>query len=76
MTPEQCRAARGLLGVSQGEVAQKANVGRRTLADFENAVRKPYSRTLRDIKSVLEDKGVIFINEDDKGGVGVRLKKE
>ena len=35
VTPEQCRAARGLLGWSQGELAEKAAVGIVTVRHLE-----------------------------------------
>jgi transcriptional regulator with XRE-family HTH domain len=73
MTPEQCRAGRALVGVSQTELAREAKVGRRTLADFENGVRRPYDRTLRDIQETLEAYGVTFLDRNG-GGPGVRLR--
>jgi transcriptional regulator with XRE-family HTH domain len=74
ITPEQCRAARGLLAWSQGQLASAAKVSRATLAEFEAGNRAPYDRTLADIKSALESAGVEFIAKNG-GGPGVRLKK-
>lgn len=69
----QCRAARALIGWSQEELRVKAQVSRKTLADFEKGVRTPYDRTIRDIQKALEDAGLEFIPATG-GGVGLRLK--
>jgi transcriptional regulator with XRE-family HTH domain len=70
----QLRAARGLLGWSQTDLADAAKVGRATIADFESGKREPYRRTLDDLQSALENAGVIFL-EQNGGGPGVRLRK-
>ena len=72
LTPEQVRAARGLLGWSQGDLEARAGVARKTLADFEGGKRKPYSRTLADIRGALESAGVVFTNGDEPG---VKLRR-
>ncbi len=71
----QIRAARGLLGWSQEQLAEAAKVGRATIADFEIGKRVPYPRTLDDIRGALEIAGVEFIAENGSGP-GVRLKKK
>ncbi len=73
LKPEQCRAARALLGWSQDELKEASSVAKKTIADFERGVRSPYDRTLRDIKEALEGAGVEFIPENG-GGAGVRLR--
>lgn len=74
ITPEQCRAARALLGISQGQLSEVAGVATPTIADFERGARTPYQRTLQDIREALEAAGVEFIAENG-GGPGVRIKK-
>lgn len=74
MTPEQCRAARAMLGISQDDLSGKTAVSKRTIAGFEMGQSHPYPRTLEAIRQVLEDEGIEFIPENG-GGVGVRLKK-
>lgn len=68
----QLRAARGLLGWSQSDLAKAAQVGRATIADFEAGKRAPYARTLDDLGAALESAGVEFTNGDQPG---VRMRK-
>lgn len=70
----QCRGARAMLGMSQRDLAEAAEVAPRTLADFETGTRQPHPRTLAAIQTALEAAGVEFIPENG-GGAGVRLKK-
>lgn len=74
MTPEQSRAARALLGWSQSDLAARAEVTQKTIADFELGNRTPYPRTMEQLCRALERGGVEFIAENG-GGVGVRLRK-
>lgn len=60
MTPEQCRAARALAGMSQQDLADAAEVAKATIANFETGNRKPYKRTLGALQAALEAKGVHF----------------
>jgi transcriptional regulator with XRE-family HTH domain len=73
LSQAQCRAARALLDWSQAVLAEKAEVAKQTLADFERGARQPYPRTLADIRSTLEAAGVEFTNGDSPG---VRMKKK
>ena len=74
MTPSQCRAARAIIGISQGELSTISDVAKRTIASFENETRAPYDRTIKAIREALESSGVDFIDENG-GGAGVRLRK-
>ncbi|MEH3090747.1 MAG: helix-turn-helix transcriptional regulator [Agrobacterium cavarae] len=75
ISASQCRAARALLDWSQDDLANRSNVGRATLANFEKEKSVPYDRTLRDIQSALEAAGIIFINAGDVAqGAGVTIK--
>ncbi|NBB82690.1 MAG: helix-turn-helix domain-containing protein [Alphaproteobacteria bacterium] len=73
ISPGQCRAARGLLGWSQGDLQAASMVGKKTIADFERGARQPYARTLADIRRALETAGITFIDANG-GGPGVRLR--
>lgn len=75
ISARQVRAARQLLGLTQREVAELADVGRRVLAEFECGMRTPQRRTLRDIRAVLEAAGIVFIHGGAYGrGPGLRLR--
>lgn len=71
--PGQLRAGRALIGWSQDRLAAKAKVAKATIANFEAGRRRPYDRTLDDIREALETAGVEFIPQDG-GGPGVRLR--
>ena len=64
-----------MLGWSRERLSREAEVATATVVDFERGARRPYNRTLKDIRRALEDAGVIFIDaEEGVGGPGVRLK--
>lgn len=77
ISPAQCRAARGLLGWSQDQLAfaTGGEVAKRSLVRFEKAETTPQPRTLSAIRTALEAAGVLFIAENGEGA-GVRLKKD
>ena len=75
--PEQIRAARGLLGLTQVDLANRAGVGVATVKRIEGAgdhIRITVDAMLK-IQRALEAAGAVFIDPDDLYGVGVRLKK-
>lgn len=74
ITPAQIRAARGLLAMSQGDLAKAVNLAGTSLGRIENGLVDPRSSTLARIQAALEARGVIFLPENG-GGAGVRLKK-
>jgi transcriptional regulator with XRE-family HTH domain len=74
ITPAQCRAARGLIGWSQQDLAEKSGVGIVTIHQLEAGVGQPRRATLDVVKRALEGAGVEFIDENG-GGPGLRLKK-
>jgi DNA-binding XRE family transcriptional regulator len=73
MEPRQCRAARGLLGMTQKELAQRAGISAVTLNQFEAGVTTPLRATLTVLQQALEKAGVEFTN-DDEPGVKMRRK--
>jgi transcriptional regulator with XRE-family HTH domain len=71
----QIRAARALLGWSQGQLARRAGVGPATLQRIEQSdgIVKGNFSTIIKIQKALEEAGIHF-TEDDAGEIGVRLK--
>jgi transcriptional regulator with XRE-family HTH domain len=73
--PAQLRAARGLLGWSQNELAEAARVGLSTIRRMEasDGSLRGTAENVWKVQKALEEAGVIFIDEDDLGP-GVRLR--
>ncbi|AFY71993.1 helix-turn-helix domain protein (plasmid) [Thalassoporum mexicanum PCC 7367] len=65
----QSRAARGLLGISQMELAKAAGVSERAIVKFEAGKKKTQASTKMVIRMALESMGVEFI-----GDRGLQLK--
>jgi transcriptional regulator with XRE-family HTH domain len=75
ITIEQLRAARGLLGWSQSELASRAGLSLPTVKRLEASFGPRVSDDARaKLQRALEGAGVEFIYENG-GGPGVRLKK-
>ena len=74
ITPEQCRAARALLRMSQDDLAAKTKLSAVTIRKFENQTDSLREATINLIHLTLEAAGVEFIDENG-GGPGVRLGK-
>lgn len=75
LTPAQCRAARGLVDMTQQQLATASGVSLRTITHFEKGERTPIPANLRVIREALETAGVIFIPGNGEGP-GVRLRKD
>jgi transcriptional regulator with XRE-family HTH domain len=74
--PLQISAARTLLNMSQQELARRASVGLGTIKRIE-AARQDLTgtaQTLARIERALESAGIVFIDQDEKNGPGVRLR--
>ena len=74
MNSAQCRAARGLVDMSQAGLAEAAQVGLSTVRNFEAGRSEPMAANMKAIRNALEAAGVEFIPENG-GGAGVRLAK-
>lgn len=55
------RAARSLLGWTQAELAVKADLSRKTVADFEQGKRSARNGTMRRLEFALRAAGVTFL---------------
>jgi transcriptional regulator with XRE-family HTH domain len=60
----QLRAARGLLGWSQDQLAQKAHLPFASLLDYESGGRSMPADTAATLKHVLEQAGVVFAKDE------------
>ena len=77
LLPAQCRGARGLLGWSQGELAERAGVSRSTIKDFETERHALHHSTERLLIEALEAGGATLIApgvDSGEAGPGVRLR--
>ena len=76
--PEQIRAARGLLKMSALELSVTAGLALKTVQNIERSnksLRKANFETICKIKAVLEQKGIKFIDPDQKDGIaGLGIK--
>ena len=74
--PLQVRAARGLLGISQIELATRAGIGLATLQRLEagGSQIRGSAKSVWKLQESLEAAGVVFIDQDGKNGPGVRLR--
>ncbi|KQP90775.1 helix-turn-helix transcriptional regulator [Methylobacterium sp. Leaf117] len=73
ITNSQCRAARALIGVTQGDLAEWAQVSQGTIAKFEGGLRTPFAPNLAALQRALEEHGVVFLPATDDRGPGVCL---
>ena len=78
ITSEQLRGARALLRWSAKQLAQESGVSWTTIQRMEASSGVPpgLTKNLVTIQKALEAAGIIFIDEDEHGGPGVRLAKE
>ena len=75
ITVEQLRAARALMGWSQGQLAERAGMSLPTVKRVEREGGPKVSDDARyALQQALESGGVEFIDENG-GGPGVRLRK-
>lgn len=74
MKPEQVRMGRALLNWSLDQLANESRVHRNTISNFEIGKYAGNPETLASIRSALEARGVIFVDENDEGA-GVRLRR-
>lgn len=73
INPRQCRAGRALLGITQQQLAERAGVSKRTVIEFEGAMRVPQPNTTASLRIALEAEGIEFL-QGDGAGSGVRFR--
>jgi transcriptional regulator with XRE-family HTH domain len=72
ITPVLCRAARGLLGWTQEDLARRSEVVAATIRGYELGHKVPRRASLSSIQRTLGQAGVTFVN-DPKHGMGAFL---
>jgi len=75
ITARQIRAGRALLGWTQEQLAERAKVGRATLARIEAELIDPKASTLASIRTALSEAGVRLYDDSDGTGEGARMAK-
>ena len=78
LEPSQIRAARALLGWRQEDLSKASGVGTATIQRIErsNSAVTGYVSTLVRIQAAFEGAGVLFIDDDETAGIGLRLAKK
>jgi transcriptional regulator with XRE-family HTH domain len=71
----QSKAARALLGWTQSQLAERSGVSLRTVANFEGGEHQPIPSIQAALERALQEAGIIFLDQDRAGGLGVRLAK-
>lgn len=69
----QLKAARAWLDLSQDELAAASGVAKRTIARIELGSAVSYDRTIRDLQTTLEQRGIEFVFENGRG-IGILVK--
>lgn len=77
ITGAQLRAARALLGWTQAKLADDAGIGLSTLRRIEasDGPIRAITENVWKIQRTLMEAGVLFLEDDDGGGIGVRFRR-
>jgi transcriptional regulator with XRE-family HTH domain len=77
ITREQLRAARGLLGWKQIDLAEAAGITLSQIKNIERGAMDPRASMLATIEAAFNQAGVVFIDQNDAlpGGRGVRFRE-
>ena len=78
MTPNQSKAARGLLGWSQPELVKKSGMSIATVKRFESGFAPVSDEAVEAMKDALEKAGIDFLavgEPSQGGGEGVRYSR-
>jgi len=67
ITGKHITAARGLLGMTQADLAEIASVAEATIRRFESEIVNPRPATVETLRRALEDRGIEFYNGGDPG---------
>jgi DNA-binding XRE family transcriptional regulator len=72
-TSEVCVKARGALGLTQKQLAEKACISEATLRNFESHTATPQLDTLESLRSALETAGIEFVREQIGAPLKIRI---
>lgn len=64
ISPKQCRAARGLVDITRGELAEMSGVAVGTIGAFENETVETRTQAVTSLRLALENAGVEFLDGD------------
>ncbi len=67
LTPALCRAARGLLDWTQIDLAERSDVSRSTIRDYEGGRHELHRATATQIRRAFEEGGVVFVEIEGCG---------
>ena len=67
MSPAQSRAARGLLGWSEADLAAKVGVDEKLVRDFEGGYGDPPSGQIEALRSAMTTAGAVFTDAPNAG---------
>jgi DNA-binding XRE family transcriptional regulator len=75
ISPVQCKGARGMLGLSQEDLAAAVGVSDRTIHGFERRRGEINRPTRIAIRKVLEARGARFVESGDQVGVLITVPR-
>lgn len=73
-TPELCHAARILARIDRPTLSAESGIAEDRIEEFENGTAELGDNSAEKLQATLEALGVVFLPEEQEGGVGVRLK--
>ena len=71
ITPEQCRAARAILDISQKALADASGVSLTTIKEFEMGKREPKAYVLQALMVILTNRNIRLIEDETQTGVAI-----
>ena len=74
MTPEQSRAARGWLGWSQSDLAERARVAKNTVHGFESGHRTLTRNNIAALRRAIEAEGIELLFDEAGAAAGIMRK--
>ncbi|RWX76123.1 XRE family transcriptional regulator [Neorhizobium lilium] len=75
LTPALCRAARGLLDWTQADLAERSEVSRSTIRDYEGSRHDIHRATAAQLLRAFEDQGAVLVHVEGHG-LGVCWKNQ